>query len=75
MYKSIEHRATVNSEKERITMAMFFNPSFEAQVGPSRSSVLINGPPLFRTMKMEQYVKDFFSRKLNGKSFIEYLKI
>ncbi|KAK6124134.1 hypothetical protein DH2020_042107 [Rehmannia glutinosa] len=74
LYKSIEHRATVNSEKERITFAMFFNPKFEAEVGPSHS-LLINQPPLFRRMKMEQYFKDFFSRKLNGKSFLEYMKV
>ncbi|KAI3456079.1 hypothetical protein Pfo_012742 [Paulownia fortunei] len=73
LYKSIEHRATVNSEKERITIAMFFNPKFEVEVGPS-PSLLINQPPLFRRMLMEQYFKDFFSRKLNGKSFIDYMK-
>ncbi|KAM7505869.1 hypothetical protein LguiB_004773 [Lonicera macranthoides] len=32
-YKSIEHRAIVNSEKERKSIAMFFNPKFEALVG------------------------------------------
>ncbi|PIM98692.1 Iron/ascorbate family oxidoreductase [Handroanthus impetiginosus] len=74
LYKSIEHRATVNSEKERITTAMFFNPKFEAQVGPSRS-IVVNQPPLFRCMKTEQYFKDFCSRKLNGKSFLDYMKI
>ncbi|KAK6124122.1 hypothetical protein DH2020_042148 [Rehmannia glutinosa] len=74
LYKSIEHRATVNSEKERITFAMFFNPKFEAEVGPSHS-LLIKQPPLFRSVKMEQYFKDFFSRKLNGKSFLDYMKV
>ncbi|KAG8385359.1 hypothetical protein BUALT_Bualt03G0034900 [Buddleja alternifolia] len=74
LYKSIEHRAVVNSEKERTSIAMFFNPKFEAQVGPS-PSLLINQKPLFRHMKLEHYVKDFFSRKLNGKSFIDYMKI
>lgn len=74
LYKSIEHRATVNSEKERISIAMFFNCKFEAEVRPS-PSLLINQRPLFRRLKMEQYVKDFFSRKLNGKSFLDYMKI
>lgn len=73
-YKSIEHRATVNSERERITMAMFFNCKYEAEVGPS-PSLLMKQRPIFRSLKMEQYVKDFFSRKLNGKSFLEYMKI
>ncbi|KAL3643580.1 hypothetical protein CASFOL_014395 [Castilleja foliolosa] len=74
LYKSIEHRATVNSEKERISIAMFFNPKFEAEVGPSRS-LLVQQTPLFKRVIMEQFFKDFFSQKLDGKSFIEYMKV
>ncbi|KAL2467368.1 Protein SRG1 [Abeliophyllum distichum] len=73
-YNSIEHRATVNSVKERISLAMFFNPKFEAEVGPSRSLMTIQ-KPLYKRIKMENYVKEFFSRKLDGKSFLEYMKI
>ncbi|GER24556.1 2-oxoglutarate (2OG) and Fe(II)-dependent oxygenase superfamily protein [Striga asiatica] len=75
LYKSIEHKATVNQEKERISIAMFFNPKFEAEVGPSRSLINDKNPPIFRRMAMEQYLKEFFSRKLDGKSFIDYLKV
>ncbi|GFP91246.1 protein srg1 [Phtheirospermum japonicum] len=74
LYKSIEHRATVNSEKERISIAMFFNPKFEAEIGPSHS-ILIKQPPLFRRVVMEQFFKDFFSRKLDGKSFLDRMKV
>ncbi|KAL0398393.1 UNVERIFIED_CONTAM: protein SRG1 [Sesamum radiatum] len=74
LYKSIEHRATVNSEKERITIAMFFNPKLKAEIGPSRS-LLLKQPPLYKSMIAERYAKDFFSRKLNGKSFLEYMKL
>ncbi|KAL2484234.1 Protein SRG1 [Forsythia ovata] len=73
-YNSIEHRATVNSVKERISLAMFFNPKFEAEVGPS-PSLITSQKPLYKRMKMENYVKEFFSRKLDGKSFLEYMKI
>lgn len=74
VYKSIEHRATVNSERERMTIAMFFNCKYEQQVGPS-PSLLMKQQPLFRRLKMEHYVNDFFSRKLDGKSFLQYMKI
>ncbi|KAK4440111.1 protein SRG1 [Sesamum alatum] len=74
LYKSIEHRATVNSAKERITIAMFFNPKLKAEIGPS-PSLLLDQPPLYKSMIAEHYVKDFFSRKLNGKSFLDYMKI
>ncbi|KAH6773576.1 hypothetical protein C2S52_003531 [Perilla frutescens var. hirtella] len=74
VYKSIEHRATVNSERERMTIALFFSCKYEAEVGPS-PSLMMKQQPLFRRLKMDQYVKDFFSRKLNGKSFLQYMKI
>ncbi|KAA8519577.1 hypothetical protein F0562_013799 [Nyssa sinensis] len=75
VYNSIEHRATVNSVKERISIAMFFNPKFEANIGPSTSLTNPQNPPLFKTVGMEKYFKDFFSRKLGGKSFLEKLRI
>lgn len=73
LYKSIEHRATVNSEKERISIAMFFNPNFEAYVGPS-PALLINQKPIFKTMSMVEYVNGFFSRRLKGK-FLDSMRI
>ncbi|KAI3796548.1 hypothetical protein L1987_39223 [Smallanthus sonchifolius] len=76
VYNSIEHRATVNAMKERISLAMFFNPKLEADVGPAKSLLTNTGdPPLYKTLVMEQYLKDFFSRKLNGKTFLERMKI
>ncbi|KAH6759464.1 senescence-related gene 1 protein [Perilla frutescens var. frutescens] len=73
LYKSIEHRATVNSEKERISIAMFFNPNFEANVGPS-PALLVNERPIFKTMSMHEYVNGFFSRRLKGK-FLDSMRI
>ncbi|KAL1561942.1 protein SRG1-like [Salvia divinorum] len=73
LYKSIEHRAAVNSEKERISIAMFFNPNFEANVGPS-PALLANQKPIFKTMSMEEYVSGFFSRRLQGK-FLDSMRI
>ncbi|KAI7738554.1 hypothetical protein M8C21_015832, partial [Ambrosia artemisiifolia] len=76
VYNSIEHRATVNATKERMSLAMFFNPKLEADVGPAKSlTTNTSDPPLYKTLVMEQYLKDFFSRKLNGKTFLERMKI
>ncbi|MFS8015961.1 putative codeine 3-O-demethylase [Helianthus anomalus] len=73
---SIEHRAIVNATKERLSLAMFFNPKLESDVGPSKSLIRNTGnPPLYKTLVMEQYLKEFFSRKLNGKTFLEKMKI
>ncbi|KAI3680871.1 hypothetical protein L6452_35648 [Arctium lappa] len=76
VYHSIEHRATVNATKERISLAMFFNPKLEAVVGPAKSLLNNTGnPPLYKTLVMEQYLKEFFSNKLNGKTFIKKMEI
>lgn len=76
VYNSIEHRATVNATSERISLATFFNPKLEADVGPAKSLLMNTGnQPLYRTLVMEQYLKDFFSYKLNGKTYLEKMKI
>ncbi|XP_065878985.1 oxoglutarate-dependent flavonoid 7-O-demethylase 1-like [Euphorbia lathyris] len=75
VYHSIEHKARVNSEKERISIAFFVNPRFEAEVGPASSLTNPQNPPVYRRIGMENYVKDFFTRKLKGKSYLEYMKI
>ena len=75
VYTSIEHRATVNAAKERISIAMFFNPKFSAQIKPAPSLINPQNPPLFKQVGMEKYFKDFFSRKLDGKSYLEHMKI
>jgi isopenicillin N synthase-like dioxygenase len=75
-YKSAEHRATVNSEKERISIAMFFLPQLQYEIGPaiSLTNPENNNPPLFKRIEMEKYVKDYFTSKTNG-NYLEQLKI
>ncbi|GAB4827103.1 hypothetical protein Ancab_033989 [Ancistrocladus abbreviatus] len=75
MYKSAEHKAIVNSERERISVAMFFNPKLEGEVGPSISLIGPQNPPLFKRVGMQKYLKEFFSRKLDGKSYLEVMRI
>ncbi|CAK9158496.1 unnamed protein product, partial [Ilex paraguariensis] len=75
MYKSIEHRVLVNAAKERISIAMFFNPKFEAEIGPANILINPQNPPLFKKITMENYFKDFLSHKLDGKSYLEQMKL
>ncbi|KAK3431073.1 hypothetical protein EUGRSUZ_E02878 [Eucalyptus grandis] len=75
VYNSIEHRATVDTTSERISIAMFFNPKLDLEIGPIQSLKTKESPALFRRIKMEKYVKDFFSQNLNGKSYLEKMKL
>ncbi|XP_077226856.1 protein SRG1-like [Tasmannia lanceolata] len=75
VYHSVEHRATVNSEKERISIATFHSPNLKTEFGPARSLTNLQRPPLYRRETMQNYLKGFYSNELIGKSHVEAVKI
>ncbi|KAI9074094.1 hypothetical protein K1719_032989 [Acacia pycnantha] len=75
IYKSIEHRATVNSKKERMSMATFFNARSHGVIGPLLNLVTSERPPQFKTIPLSDFWKTFFTRQLQGKSNLDYLRI
>ncbi|XP_060191257.1 protein SRG1-like [Lycium barbarum] len=74
VYRSIEHRAIVNSHKERLSVATFYSSNLDSELGPAHSLIGPNNPPIFRRVPIEKYFKDFFARKLDGKSYIDFMK-
>lgn len=74
-YRSIEHRATVNLTKERISVAAFHNANPDFEIGPAKSIVGPQNPPLFRREPLKQYYKGYFARKLHGKSYLDVMKL
>ncbi|KAI4357400.1 hypothetical protein L6164_001349 [Bauhinia variegata] len=75
IYRSIEHRATVNPEKERISVATFYNPSFEKIIGPAQSLVDAERPAKFRSISVAEHFKGYLSRELHGKSYVDFMRI
>ncbi|KAI4313620.1 hypothetical protein L6164_026583 [Bauhinia variegata] len=75
IYKSIEHRATVNSEKERLSIATFYSPDFETIVGPAPSLVGPEKPAKFRSMSLAEHLNGYLSRELRGKSYLDVVRI
>ncbi|KAJ6895395.1 hypothetical protein NC651_021791 [Populus alba x Populus x berolinensis] len=75
VYRSVEHRAKVNSEKERLSVATFYSSNLDSVLGPAPSLLGKHNPAIFRSVPIEKYFKDFFSQKLNGKSYLECLRI
>ncbi|KAK8602104.1 hypothetical protein V6N13_058243 [Hibiscus sabdariffa] len=75
IYKSIEHRATVNSVKERISVATFYSPKLDGDMGPAPSLITPQTPPLFRRISVTDYFKGYFSSELRGKSYVDVLKV
>ncbi|KAF8408981.1 hypothetical protein HHK36_005052 [Tetracentron sinense] len=75
VYRSIEHRATVNLTKDRLSIATFYSTNLDAELGPAHSLIGPDNPANFRRVPVEKYFKDFFARKLNGKSHLDFMRI
>lgn len=73
-YKSVEHRAVINMEEARLSIATFHLPNTDVILRPFPE--LINGDgELYKTISVKEYSKEYFSEKLNGKSALESMKL
>lgn len=75
IYKSVEHRAKVDPKTERLSAASFFNAIPDAEVGPAQGLVTPDAPPRFRRIRTSEYLKGYFAQRLNGKSYLDTLRI
>ncbi|RVX10772.1 Protein SRG1 [Vitis vinifera] len=75
VYHSIEHRVMVNSAKERLSVATSNSSNINSELGPAPSLISPQNPAKFQRVPTEKYYKDFFARKLDGKSHLKFLKI
>ncbi|TVU31236.1 hypothetical protein EJB05_22916 [Eragrostis curvula] len=73
-YKSIEHRAVVNTEKERLSIAAFHGPNMHAKIGPLKE-IVAHEVEAYKTVDHENFRRLFLSGKLVGKSFLEQMKL
>nr|GMC74127.1 protein SRG1-like [Ipomoea batatas] len=74
-YHSAEHRAVVNSKEERLSIATFFNPRLDAELGPAPTLITPQNPAKFRTVGVEDYFKGLFAGRLERKAYIEVMRI
>ncbi|KAK3016770.1 hypothetical protein RJ639_006443 [Escallonia herrerae] len=73
-YSSIEHRAVVNVEKERLSIAAFHSPNMESNFGPLPDLAAKQGAK-YKTISVEDFLKLIVSKKLDGKSLLDHLRI
>ncbi|RZC49534.1 hypothetical protein C5167_017971 [Papaver somniferum] len=64
-----------DSLEERLTIATFNNLRADREIGPIPDTITPETPALFRTTGYEDYFEKFFCRKLEGKSFLDSLRI
>ncbi|CAL9226787.1 unnamed protein product [Arabidopsis halleri] len=74
-YRSIEHRGVVNSEKERLSVATFHNTGMGKEIGPMRSLVERHKAAFFKSVTTEEYFNGLFSRELDGKAYLDVMRI
>ncbi|KAK1423666.1 hypothetical protein QVD17_18973 [Tagetes erecta] len=71
-YNSIEHRAVVNAENDRISIAMFINPNLGAEIGPSPSLVTPEKPARFMRITYGDFLKKYMSKELKKSNIEQY---
>ncbi|CAH2054099.1 unnamed protein product [Thlaspi arvense] len=71
IYKSSEHRVIVNSQKERVSLAFFYNPKSDIPIQPMQQLVSSSNPPLYPPMTFDQYRLFIRTQGPRGKSYVE----
>ncbi|KAK7258413.1 hypothetical protein RIF29_23988 [Crotalaria pallida] len=70
-YKSVLHRAVVNCEKERMSIATFYCPSQDAVIGPALQLVDHDDhPPKYRNFTYGEYYKTFWNKGLSKETCV-----
>ncbi|KAF7825534.1 putative 2-oxoglutarate-dependent dioxygenase [Senna tora] len=54
IYKSIEHRVIVNSNKDRVSLAFFYNPRSDLLIEPAKELVSEERPSLYTPMTFDE---------------------
>ncbi|KAK1271779.1 S-norcoclaurine synthase 1 [Acorus gramineus] len=73
-YKSINHRSTIDPHKERLSIATFHSPNYDACIGPLKE-ITRDGEEHYMTMEYKEMIKKRLSSKLNEKDYMETMKL
>ncbi|KAJ0551512.1 putative aminocyclopropanecarboxylate oxidase [Helianthus annuus] len=74
IYKSVEHRVIVNPNKERVSLAYFYNPKSDLLIHPAPELLTPEAPSLYPSMTFDEYRLFIRTRGPQGKSQVESLK-
>ncbi|KAF8379900.1 hypothetical protein HHK36_027365 [Tetracentron sinense] len=73
MYRSVWHRAVVNSTKSRVSVASFLCPCDNAIIGPAKA-LTDRSATVYRSFTYDEYYKKFWSRTLDQEHCLELFK-
>ncbi|XP_062215552.1 2-oxoglutarate-dependent dioxygenase 11-like isoform X1 [Phragmites australis] len=73
-FRSVEHRAVIHPNKERISVAMFHNPCQNLMLGPLPE--LVKGDKMrYKSTSYQDFLIQYFTAKLDGRDHLERLKL
>ncbi|WOL09972.1 hypothetical protein Cni_G18726 [Canna indica] len=73
-YKSVWHRAVVNSNKARMSVASFLCPCNCVLISPPEKLISDRSPAVYRNYTYDEYYKKFWSRNLDDEHCLELFK-
>lgn len=73
IYKSVEHRVIVNSIKDRVSLALFYNPRSDLLIAPAKEFVTEERPALYSPMTYDEYRLYIRTKGPCGKAQVESL--
>ncbi|CAD5193650.1 unnamed protein product [Musa acuminata subsp. malaccensis] len=73
-YRSVCHRAVVNSETDRMSVASFLCPCNSAVISTPEKLVVDGSPAIYRSYTYEEYYNKFWSRNLDDEHCLELFK-
>ncbi|KAG6640215.1 jasmonate-induced oxygenase 2-like [Carya illinoinensis] len=74
IYKSVEHRVIVNAVKDRVSLALFYNPKSDLLIQPAEQLVTEDRPALYSPMTFDEYRLYIRTKGPRGKAQVESLK-
>lgn len=75
IYKSVWHRAVVNVEKPRLSVASFLVPADEALISPAKPLTEDGSGAIYKGYTYPEYYKKFWSRDLEKDHCLEFFKV
>ncbi|KDP30058.1 hypothetical protein JCGZ_18383 [Jatropha curcas] len=73
-YKSVWHRAIVNAEKARMSVASFLCPQDDALISPAKPLTEHGSGAVYKDFTYAEYYKKFWSRNLDQEHCLELFK-
>jgi isopenicillin N synthase-like dioxygenase len=75
IYKSAVHRALVNANRARLSVATFYDPSKTRKICPASQLITAENPVKYREVIYGDFVKSWYGQGPEGKRNIDALQI